>query len=153
MQKQKRNKPWKEYPIGTKALSSSGVYWEKTKSGWKCDTGSTFPIPGGADAFFVLLPQRQHTEYKCKQPCQKSGCMFCDGGLFACRVCGLTEGCLTTHCPGYQCFKEMNQDIYEGRIDFRDGSLINKCSPHSPVYYKTEEYKQLHGGKNGPTKA
>ena len=34
-------------PIGTKAPSIMGGYWEKTQHGWKWCNGSTFPTPGG----------------------------------------------------------------------------------------------------------
>lgn len=145
MQKQKIDRPWDQYPIGTKANACNGGHWEKTKLGWKWCTGDTFGTPGG-DATSVTLPEKEHTEYKCKTRCQEPGCMFCDGGLFACTVCGLIEGCLTTHCPGYNCYKDMNEDIYNGKIDFRNGAWVNKCSPHSPEYYRTEEYQERYGG-------
>jgi len=41
-----KDKPWRQYPIGTKAFSISGGYWIKTKHGWKWCTGATFPTPG-----------------------------------------------------------------------------------------------------------
>jgi hypothetical protein len=51
----KANKPWREYPIGTKARElGSGGYWIKNKLGWKWCTGATFPTPGAADQ--VCLP-------------------------------------------------------------------------------------------------
>ena len=46
---------WSEYPIGTRANSLSGGYWEKTEFGWKWCTGSTFPRPGG-DVCSITLP-------------------------------------------------------------------------------------------------
>lgn len=41
-----QNKPWKEYPAGTKVYAATGGSWEKTASGWKWFTGGTFPTPG-----------------------------------------------------------------------------------------------------------
>lgn len=47
---QKKNKPWSEYPIGTKARQSwEGDYWIKVEHGWKWHCGSTFAIPGAAN--------------------------------------------------------------------------------------------------------
>lgn len=49
------DRPWKEYPIGTKARESwMGGYWQKSEHGWKWHCGSTFPRPGIADQ--VCLP-------------------------------------------------------------------------------------------------
>lgn len=48
--------PWKDYPIGTKAVAIGGGHWIKTEHGWKWGKhGSTFPTPG-ADAGWVILP-------------------------------------------------------------------------------------------------
>jgi len=55
MKTSKRDREWHEYPLGTKAYSFSGGYWEKVKSGWKWCTGSTFPTPG-ADWREIELP-------------------------------------------------------------------------------------------------
>ena len=42
----------------------------------------------------------EHKYFKCN-PCDKEGhCMFCDGGLQLCTVCGQGEGELTATCPG-----------------------------------------------------
>ena len=41
-----RDREWHEYPIGTKAYSYNGGYWEKVSDGWKWQRGSTFPTPG-----------------------------------------------------------------------------------------------------------
>src|SRR5262249_18067730 len=52
---QKIDRFWRDYPIGTKAISATGGHWTKTKRGWKWETtGSTFPTPGG-DAITVVL--------------------------------------------------------------------------------------------------
>ncbi len=53
---------WSRYPIGTRAYSSSGGYWERVQNGWwKWCTGSTFPTPG-ADAIEVAVPATQPRE-------------------------------------------------------------------------------------------
>ena len=43
----RQDRDWSEYPIGTKAHAFMGGYWIKTESGWKWNSGSTFPTPGG----------------------------------------------------------------------------------------------------------
>lgn len=55
---QRRDRPWSEYPIGTKAHAFDGGHWTKTEWGWKWHNGDTFPAPG-ADAFDVTLPPDQ----------------------------------------------------------------------------------------------
>jgi hypothetical protein len=47
-------------------------------------------------------------------------CMFCDGGLFSCVVCGGTEGSLPTNCPGFEMTDEQDQQVYNGKIDWRN---------------------------------
>lgn len=50
------DKPWSEYPVGTKAYAIGGGYWERVNNGWKWCTGSTFPRPGGDNNGFITLP-------------------------------------------------------------------------------------------------
>lgn len=52
---QKPDRPWREYPIGTRAFAINGGHWTKTPRGWKWCTGATFPTPGG-DAYRMQLP-------------------------------------------------------------------------------------------------
>jgi hypothetical protein len=52
-------------------------------------------------------------------------CMFCDGGLLLCTVCGLAEGSLTTHCCGYKVDYETSQRVYGDELDFIDGKWVN----------------------------
>jgi hypothetical protein len=47
--------------------------------------------------------------------------MFCDGGLFACTVCGGTEGSLPTDCPLVHMTQQQQDDVYKGTTDYRDG--------------------------------
>lgn len=56
----RKDRPWSEYPIGTKALALMGGHWIKTERGWKWHCGDTFPTPG-ADAFDVILPAEQQS--------------------------------------------------------------------------------------------
>lgn len=63
----------------------------------------------------------KHTEYICKSNHEYPGCMFCDGGLFACTVCGGIEGSLTTDCPGKRMTEAEQDEVYAGRKDYREG--------------------------------
>lgn len=42
-----KDRPWSEYPIGTKVHSVTGGYWIRVEHGWKWFSGDTFPTPGG----------------------------------------------------------------------------------------------------------
>jgi hypothetical protein len=58
-QKRKRkDRPWQQYPIGTRAYAYNGGYWVRVAAGWKWCCGDTFPQPG-ADAIglCVELPE------------------------------------------------------------------------------------------------
>lgn len=59
------------------------------------------------------MPQ-EHIWHKCKKPCD--GCMFCDGGLGLCEVCGGFEGQLLTTCPGYKLNNEALDACYHGNV-------------------------------------
>lgn len=54
--RQRIDRPWSEYPIGTKAHAVNGGHWKKTERGWKWCSGSTFCTPGG-DAVSVEIPE------------------------------------------------------------------------------------------------
>ena len=43
----RKDRPWSEYPIGTKAHSVGGGHWMRVEEGWKWFCGATFPTPGG----------------------------------------------------------------------------------------------------------
>jgi len=67
----------------------------------------------------------KHTKYKCKQPCEKYYCYFCQGGLFMCTVCHGAEGTLTTDCPEYYICEEIQELCYAGKLDYIDGMWRN----------------------------
>lgn len=50
------DRPFADYPIGTKARACGGGYWIKNERGWKWCTGATFPRPGGDWDGMVSLP-------------------------------------------------------------------------------------------------
>lgn len=63
-----------------------------------------------------------HIWFKCDSCCE--GCMFCEGGLSRCTICGSIEGELLRFCPGFWLSKETRDAIYEGNI--YDLELIRK---------------------------
>jgi len=73
------------------------------------------------------------------EECDKPYCMFCEGGLSACTVCGAFEGATTTHCPGTDMYREYGDRVYNGLIDFRAGEWRAECSRWSPAYWHTPE--------------
>lgn len=48
-------------------------------------------------------------------------CMFCDGGLGACSVCGAFEGAWPDECPDAIMTREQFDAVYAGTLNFRDG--------------------------------
>jgi hypothetical protein len=58
-------------------------------------------------------------------PCNLPGhCQFCDGGIFECTVCWAVEGQLPTDCPGFELTADQKEDIWEGKVDFKDGKWV-----------------------------
>jgi len=77
----------------------------------------------------------EHTRVVCKGGHEYPGCMFCDGGLYACSICGTMEGAVPSECPGYIIPLGKVQAIYAGELDYKDGKWIEgACSPASPKY-------------------
>jgi hypothetical protein len=73
------------------------------------------------------LRRLKHTWYvhdNCNQP---GTCMWCDGGLGWCTVCGAFEGQLTTHCPGRKLTEEELEATYAEKLDFVGGLWITKA--------------------------
>lgn len=68
--------------------------------------------------------------------CEVQYCSICDGGLNVCSVCGLTEGSLTTDCPGEQSWIEWNEKVYQGVADYLENSWVTSVSPWSPARYR-----------------
>jgi hypothetical protein len=64
-----------------------------------------------------------HIDVECTNP-ECNGCMFCDGGLWACTVCGGLEGGMPSTCPGKAMTGEQNKAVYAGQLDYRDGQWV-----------------------------
>ena len=55
------DRPWDEYPMGTKAHAFNGGYWIRVQRGWKWFSGDTFPRPGGdACGACIEFPESEH---------------------------------------------------------------------------------------------
>ena len=66
--------------------------------------------------------------------CDNEFCNICVGGLDVCSVCGLFEGGLTTHCPGVKAYGK-SDEVYAGKIDFRDGQWVEGVTIHMQHIY------------------
>lgn len=66
-----------------------------------------------------------HIQATCDGKCSEPyGCTLCN--LFYCTVCQGAEGSLPSECPGKPISEENQQLIYQGTLDFQDGSWINR---------------------------
>lgn len=98
--------------------------------------------PDGADGHVALVCD-----------CGRSGCMFCDGGLFACVRCNSHEGATTSECPGSPMSSQTSTEVYWGYLDFRYGMWMpGKISPHCPTWFNEwnpeyVEWRRLHNEK------
>lgn len=86
-------------------------------------------------------PDDGHVAFVCK--CEQAACMFCDGGLFACALCGSFEGATTTQCPGEQMTADQIDAVYAGTLDYRNGAWAEACSRHTPAFWSTLEGQVL----------
>lgn len=68
----------------------------------------------------IIIQWMRHKRHSCN----KERCYVCEGGLFACVVCGGAEGALTTHCPGKKLSAEVIDSVYAGNVDFRSGEWV-----------------------------
>ena len=65
-----------------------------------------------------------HVWYECPQPCEKQNCVYCEGGLASCTVCGCAEGSLPSECPGKRVSEGDQERIYARKLDYRYGAWI-----------------------------
>jgi hypothetical protein len=72
-------------------------------------------------------------EHKWHNPCTRdddahnAGCMWCDGGLEVCSVCGAFEGATPDDCPNVRLQPDETDAIYKGLRNFRDGKWHDEC--------------------------
>lgn len=68
-----------------------------------------------------------HVDYVCPGNHDRPGCQFCDGGLSACAVCHAFEGAWPDDCPGVGMTYEQSDEVYAGRLNYRDGEWRAEC--------------------------
>lgn len=61
----------------------------------------------------------KHQRAACKGNCGPYGCNLCN--LFVCAVCHGGEGSLATDCPGEPITIQQQDDVYAGKLDYREG--------------------------------
>ncbi len=69
-----------------------------------------------------VLRLAKHVLYRCpgdEDACIEGRCMFCDGGLSMCVICGGAEGSLPTDCPGARMSDAQETAIMAGQLDYR----------------------------------
>jgi hypothetical protein len=68
----------------------------------------------------------KHDWYECPKDAHPNNepCMFCDGGLGLCTVCGGAEGSLTTECMGGPVDYFTLQKVYQTNLDFINGGWV-----------------------------
>jgi hypothetical protein len=66
----------------------------------------------------------EHQTYVCNREHDGSNCMFCDGGLFICNICGGAEASAPTECPG-RLMTHYEQDMVQNQtLDFMAGVWV-----------------------------
>lgn len=77
------------------------------------------------------MPKHKFVEPKDVSPDNTWGQLnIVDGGLSLCHVCGCLEGGLSTDCPGELISMMKSDEIYAGKIDYRDGEgWVKKLNP------------------------
>lgn len=80
----------------------------------------------------------EHIKQACTSDTCGGTCAACT--LFVCAACGLSEGALTSECPGevgdvrFGLWSDRADAVYDGRLDFRGGQWVEETSPHSPAF-------------------
>lgn len=73
-------------------------------------------------------------------------CMFCDGGLSGCTVCGAFEGAWPDECPGQSMTYEQSDKVYNGELNFRDGEWREgECCKVMRPMHDQDAYMAEHG--------
>lgn len=62
----------------------------------------------------------EHTWFKCNGKHDRH-CIFCDGGLSMCTVCGGIESSLTSECVGHKLSEEILDSVYKEGKDYHHG--------------------------------
>lgn len=68
-----------------------------------------------------------HNNGECYDPYFNRPCMFCDGGLSGCEVCGAFEGAWPDDCPGKRMTAYQGEQVYAGLLNYRTGAWRSEC--------------------------
>ena len=69
----------------------------------------------------------------CPEAERGMSCMFCDGGLASCVICGGGEGSLPINCPGVRMTADQHDAVYAGQIDFIEGTWVKQTKGHNII--------------------
>ena len=73
-----------------------------------------------------------------------TNCPICDGGLAYCKVCGGAEGSLTTDCPGERVNQELDEAVYAGSWDYREGEgWVLKPNPTNQTWERSARINKV----------
>lgn len=84
-----------------------------------------------------------------KRYCESYGCMWCDGGLEACSVCGSFEGATTTDCPGAEMHHFTRDKVYTTELDFVNGNWCRNPRKDGMTAHFREIDKHYQMGERG----
>lgn len=91
----------------------------------------------------------EHKLHQCTGNHEQPGCMFCDGGLSACDTCGAFEGAWPDECPGRQMSAETSDDVYQGKLNYRNGCWHPECCQVMRHIYDRDNYMLENGYMKG----
>lgn len=98
------------------------------------------------------MPELKHVWHVCPPTCENPTCMFCEGGLGLCTVCGGFEGSLLPSCPGHRLTQEEHDknysDFCHGRGPFDTGvphRIEREAERLAKIYGKCKIIKDLNG--------
>lgn len=111
-------------------------------------SGPTDVLNGGSD---VPEVPREHVDHVCT--CYRTGCMFCDGGLFACDACGAFEGATPDECPGERMTEDQSEAVYNGQLNYRAGAWRDECCQIRRPVYDADAYMAEAGYRRATTPA
>jgi hypothetical protein len=68
----------------------------------------------------------EHQAYVCRHMQYELGsCMFCDGSVYACNICGGIEGGMPASCPGRMMTADEICGVRDGKLDFVNGKWMD----------------------------
>ena len=87
----------------------------------------------------------EHTIFICPKDHDDRGCPNCDGDLQACISCVAFEGMWPDECPGRQMSGKTGDEVYAGRLNYRDGTWFPECCKAMRHVHDTDNYMLENG--------